>query len=126
MRMVKYLFRSFSRVSADDAFTRCWLMLGRRRRRRPSISPASGQCLTFTGSFNRSLSDPCITWHKQNVHIACSHTINITGGLNPRPAESFTSIFRHLKLELLTQYPASNDEKIFVFMINRHILNCII
>ena len=27
------------------------------------------------------------------------------------PAEMSVSIFRHLKLELLTQFPASNDEK---------------
>ena len=29
---------------------------------------------------------------------------------NPCAAELFVSIFRHLKLELLTQFPASNDE----------------
>ena len=28
-------------------------------------------------------------------------------------AEFFVSIFPHLKLELLTQFPASNDEKYF-------------
>ena len=33
--------------------------------------------------------------------------------VNPCPAELFQIIFRHLKLELLTQYPASNDEKYF-------------
>ena len=30
-------------------------------------------------------------------------------------AELFNSIFRHLKLELLTQFPASNDEKLCLF-----------
>ena len=30
---------------------------------------------------------------------------------NPFPAELFQIIFRHLKLELLPQFPASNDEK---------------
>ena len=30
---------------------------------------------------------------------------------NPYAAELFVSIFRHLKLELLTQFPASSDEK---------------
>ena len=29
----------------------------------------------------------------------------------PSAVELFVSIFRHLKLELLTQFPASNDEK---------------
>ena len=33
------------------------------------------------------------------------------GYLNPCAAELFVSIFRHLKLELLTQIPALNDEK---------------
>ena len=31
--------------------------------------------------------------------------------VNPYTAELFASIFRHLKLELLTQFPASNNEK---------------
>ena len=31
--------------------------------------------------------------------------------INPCPVELYVSIFRHLKLELLTQFPASNDEK---------------
>ena len=31
--------------------------------------------------------------------------------INPCAAELFVCIFRHLKLELLTQSPASNDEK---------------
>ena len=34
--------------------------------------------------------------------------------------------FRHLKLELLTQFPASNDEKISLFFLNRHLINCVI
>ena len=33
----------------------------------------------------------------------------------------FNCIFRHLKLELLTQFPASNDKKILLFMKNRHV-----
>ena len=36
--------------------------------------------------------------------------------INPFVAELFVSIFRHLKLELLTQFPDSNDEKILLFM----------
>ena len=36
-------------------------------------------------------------------------------------AELFILFFRHLKLELLTQFPASNGEKyIFIHMKNRH------
>ena len=35
---------------------------------------------------------------------------------NPYGAESLRTIFRHLKLELLTQFPAPNDEKIIIFM----------
>ena len=31
--------------------------------------------------------------------------------INPYAAELFVSIFHNLKLELLTQFPASNDEK---------------
>ena len=31
--------------------------------------------------------------------------------INPCTAELFVSIFRHFKLELLTQFSASNDEK---------------
>ena len=31
--------------------------------------------------------------------------------LNPFPAGLFVTIFRHLKLKLLTQFSASNDEK---------------
>ena len=31
--------------------------------------------------------------------------------INSSAAELFVSIFHHLKLELLTQFPASNDEK---------------
>ena len=30
--------------------------------------------------------------------------------INPSATELFVSIFRHLMLELLTQFPASNDE----------------
>ena len=30
---------------------------------------------------------------------------------NPGAAELFVSIFHHLELELLTQFPASNDKK---------------
>ena len=30
----------------------------------------------------------------------------------PCPVELFITIFMHLKLELLTQFPASNDKKI--------------
>ena len=33
--------------------------------------------------------------------------------LNPYSVELFVSIFRHLKLELRTQFPSSNDEKHF-------------
>ena len=33
--------------------------------------------------------------------------------VNPHAAESFASILHHLKLELLTQFPASNDEKYY-------------
>ena len=33
----------------------------------------------------------------------------------------FASIFRHLKLELLAPFPASNDEKIVLFMENKHL-----
>ena len=32
--------------------------------------------------------------------------------------------FIHLKLELLTQFPASNDENIFIFMKDRHLQYC--
>ena len=35
---------------------------------------------------------------------------------NPYAVELLKTIFRHLKLELLTQFPASNDEKIIIFM----------
>ena len=34
--------------------------------------------------------------------------------INPCPVELFVVIFRPLKLELLTQYPSSNDGKYFV------------
>ena len=37
------------------------------------------------------------------------------------PAELFAFIFRHLKLELLTQFPASNDEKYLYSWKNRHL-----
>ena len=33
-----------------------------------------------------------------------------TKSINPGAAELFAVIFRHLKLELLTQFPTSNDE----------------
>ena len=33
--------------------------------------------------------------------------------INPCPAELLQLYFRHLKLELLTQFPASNDEKYY-------------
>ena len=36
------------------------------------------------------------------------------------------AVFSHLKLELLTQFPASNDEKISCFKKNRHIPDLII
>ena len=32
-------------------------------------------------------------------------------------------IFINLKLELLTQFPASNDENVFILMENEHIIN---
>ena len=35
--------------------------------------------------------------------------------LNTWPAELVILYFRHLKLELLTQFPASNDEKYLYF-----------
>ena len=35
--------------------------------------------------------------------------------VNENAAELFVSIFRHLKLELLTQFPASKDKKYFYF-----------
>ena len=35
----------------------------------------------------------------------------------------FVTIVRHLKLELLTQFPASNDEKCFVLWKYRHLQN---
>ena len=35
-------------------------------------------------------------------------------------------IFRHLKLELLTQFPAPNDEKYLYFLKNIHVLNWVI
>ena len=35
------------------------------------------------------------------------------GRPNPCDAVLLVSLFRHLKLELLTQFPASNDEKYF-------------
>ena len=31
------------------------------------------------------------------------------------PAELFVCVFIHLKLELLTQFPASNDEKYLIY-----------
>ena len=34
-------------------------------------------------------------------------------------------LFCHLKLELLTQFPASNDEKMLLLMEDRHPSNCI-
>ena len=37
--------------------------------------------------------------------------MSVTDDVNPCPAELFVYIFRHLKLELLTQTTASNDEK---------------
>ena len=37
--------------------------------------------------------------------------IQIYQRFNPYPVELFNNIFRHLKLELLTQFPAPNDEK---------------
>ena len=33
--------------------------------------------------------------------------------INPCAAEVFVTLFRHLKLELLTQFPALNDEKYY-------------
>ena len=41
----------------------------------------------------------------------CSVSIASCLFIDPVVAEFFVSIFRHLKLELLTQFPASNDEK---------------
>ena len=47
--------------------------------------------------------------------------------LNPCPAEfCFNCIFCHSKLDLLTQFQASNDKKIFLFFLNRHLLNWVI
>ena len=40
---------------------------------------------------------------------------NVKLHFNPCAAESFASIFSHSKLELLTQFPASNDEKYLYF-----------
>ena len=39
--------------------------------------------------------------------------------LDPCAAKLFASIFRHLMLKLLTQFPASNDEKYYIYK-NRH------
>ena len=41
-------------------------------------------------------------------------------------AELFASIFRHLKLELLTQFPASNDEKYWIIGLTKHLPNTIL
>ena len=35
--------------------------------------------------------------------------------INPSPDELFQIIFIHLKLELLTQFPPSNDKNISIF-----------
>ena len=37
----------------------------------------------------------------------------IITAINPCFAELFVAIFHHLKLELLTQFPASNNEKYY-------------
>ena len=36
--------------------------------------------------------------------------------IDPCPAELFQLYFRHLNLELLTQFPAPNDEKFLYFL----------
>ena len=46
-------------------------------------------------------------------------SLPIHSSLHPCPV----GIFRHLKLELLTQFPASNDEKYFYLRKNRHLSN---
>ena len=43
--------------------------------------------------------------------------------INPCPAESVVLYFSSLKLELLTQFPVSNDKKMFIFFEKRHLLN---
>ena len=48
--------------------------------------------------------------------------MSVTDDVNPCPAELFVYIFRHLKLELLTQTPASNDEK-YLWKIDIPVLN---
>ena len=57
----------------------------------------------------------CLFTSNQVDHYI-SHKKSYT--LNPCPAElyfciGFNCIFRHSKLELLTQFPASNDEKYY-------------
>ena len=45
-------------------------------------------------------------------HILSSFHYSLPDSLNPCRTELFVSIFHHLKLELLTQLSASNDENI--------------
>ena len=46
--------------------------------------------------------------------------------LNLMPLNCLLLFSIHLKLELLPQFPASNDKKYFIFMKNSHIPNLII
>ena len=71
---------------------------------------------------NHRLLPPC----SQKKHQSGNQTIqenSIRGGrltigvlLTPVLLNCLNCIFRHLKLELLTQFPASNDKKYFYFL----------
>ena len=61
------------------------------------------------GDQSQATGHPLITrW--QNVHITQVLTPS-SQRVNPCATELLISIFRHLKVELLPQFPPSNDEK---------------
>ena len=55
----------------------------------------------------------------QNLLILMEYNILLTHVV----LDFFSCIFRHLKLELLTQFPASNDKKLLLFNKNKHLPN---
>ena len=49
--------------------------------------------------------------HWTDVILTLAHSLWCWPNINPYAADFFRLFFIHLKLELLTQFPAPNDEK---------------
>ena len=77
------------------------------------------QLLLFAFAGQRSAGDYILKGPASNINDVSDsytsrgkdHTTRSGSCINPCVAELFASIFRHLKLELLTQFPALSDEK---------------